>query len=194
MVYDGRTYSVLLVSSSEKTASSLTSLLKESGHSPVEHVKSVSAAKRAMIDRTYDFVIINSPVANDPAVRLATDACDNKTSVVLMLVKAENEEEIIEKTCAFGVLTLPKPTNSQMIITALRWMASIRERLCSYETRTLSLEDKMAQIRTVNRAKLLLIEKLDMTEDQAHHYIERHAMDECISKLECAEEIIRKYS
>ena len=46
----------------------------------------------------------------------------------------------------------------------------------------------------VMRDYKLLIEKLDMTEDQAHHYIERHAMDECISKLECANEIIRKYS
>ena len=194
MVYDGRTYSVLVVSSSEKVAASLTSLLAETGHSPVEHVKSVSAAKRAMIDRTYDFIIINSPVGDDIGVKLATDASDNKTSVVLMLVKAENEEEIGEKTSHFGVLTLPKPTNSQMLTTALRWMAAIRERLHSFESKTLSLEDKMEQIRAVNRAKLLLIERLDMTEDQAHHYIERHPMDECISKLECANEIIRKYS
>ena len=194
MVYDGRTYGVLVVSSSEKLASSLTSLLTETGHSPVEHVKSVSAAKRAMIDRTYDFVIINSPVGDDIGVRLATDVSEDKKTVVLMLVKAENEDEIGEKTSPFGVLTLPKPTSSQMLTTALRWMASICERLRSFETRTLSLEDKMAQIRTVNRAKLLLIEKLDMTEDQAHHYIERHAMDECIPKLQCAEEIIKKYS
>lgn len=194
MVYDGRTYGVLVVSSSEKIASSLTSLLTETGHSPVEHVKSVSAAKRAMIDRTYDFIIINSPVGDDIATRLAIDSSDSKDSVVLMLVKAEDEDEIFEKTSSFGVLTLPKPTNSQMLMTAFRWMAAIRERLRSFESKTLSLEDKMAQIRTVNRAKLLLIEKLDMTEDQAHHYIERHAMDECISKLECANEIIRKYS
>ena len=111
-----------------------------------------------------------------------------------MLVKAESEDEIREKVSPLGVLTLPKPTNSQMLSTALYWMASMRERLRSFESKATSLEDKMAQIRTVNRAKLLLIEHLDMTEDQAHHYIERHAMDLCISKLECAEEIIRKYS
>ena len=194
MVYDGRTYSVLVISSSEKISSSLTSLLTETGHSPVEQAKSISAAKRAMIDRTYDFIIINSPVGDDIATRLASDCSDSKDSVVLMLVKAEDEEEIGEKTCAFGVLTLPKPTNSQMLITAFNWMAAVRERLRSFESKTVSLEDKMAQIRTVNRAKLILIEKLDMTEDQAHHYIERHAMDLCISKLDCANEIIKKYS
>ena len=194
MVYDGRTYSVLLVSSSEKITSSLSSLLTETGHDPVERVSSVAAAKRAVIDRTYDMIVVNSPVGDDIAVKFATDCAENKSSVVLMLVKAGNEEEIEEKTAPFGVLTLSKPTNTQMLSTAFRWMASIRERLRSFESKTLSLEDKMAQIRTVNRAKLLLIERLNMTEDQAHHYIERRAMDECVSKLECAEGIIRKYS
>lgn len=194
MIYDGRTYSVLLVSSSEKITSSLASLLAQTGHSPVDQVKSVSAANRALIDRRYDFVIINSPVANDAGVSLALDISENKSTVVLILTKAEDDEETAQKTGSAGVLTLPKPTNSQMLTTALRWMASVRERLRSFESKTLSLEDKMEQIRSVNRAKLLLIEKLGMTEDQAHHYIERHAMDECISKLECAKEIIRKYS
>ena len=194
MVFDGRAYSVLIVSSSEKITSSLTSLLGETGHDPIVRVGSTAAAKREMIDRSYDMIIVNSPVGDDAAIRFSIDCADNKSSVVLMLVKAENEEEIEEKTAPFGVLTLAKPTSSQMLATAFRWMASVRERLRSFETRALSLEDKMSQIRAVNRAKLLLIENLGMTEDQAHHYLERHAMDMCISKLECAQEIIKKYS
>ena len=33
-----------------------------------------------------------------------------------------------------------------------------------------------------NRAKWLLIENLKMTESDAHHYIEKQAMDRCCSK------------
>ena len=63
MVCEGRTYSVLLVSSSGKIAASLTALLTESGYEPVVLSSSVAAAKRAMIDRTFDIVIVNSPSA-----------------------------------------------------------------------------------------------------------------------------------
>ena len=43
------------------------------------------------------------------------------------------------------------------------------------------------------RAKWLLVSELKMTEPNAHHYIEKQAMDRCVSKREIAEEIIKTY-
>ena len=51
----------------------------------------------------------------------------------------------------------------------------------------------MADIRTVNRAKWLLIENLGMTEKDAHYYIEKQAMDTRMSRREVAVGIIRTY-
>jgi len=56
------------------------------------------------------------------------------------------------------------------------------------------VEEKMEEIRLVNRAKWLLISELKMDEPLAHRYIEKQAMDRCISKREVAEEIIKTYS
>jgi len=80
-----------------------------------------------------------------------------------------------------------------MIITALDWMASARERLRKLEKKTLSIEEKMKEIRIVNRAKWLLITELKMSEPDAHRYIEKKAMDRCVTKREIAEEIIKMY-
>ena len=52
----------------------------------------------------------------------------------------------------------------------------------------------MAEIRLVNKAKWLLIGELHMDEPDAHRYIEKQAMDRCISRREIAEEIIKTYS
>ena len=52
----------------------------------------------------------------------------------------------------------------------------------------------MEEIRIVNRAKCLLISELKMTEPQAHHYIEKTAMDNCIPKKEAAKNIIKLYA
>ena len=51
----------------------------------------------------------------------------------------------------------------------------------------------MADIRMVNRAKWLLIDNLGMSEKDAHHYIEKRAMDSRQTRREVAEGIIRTY-
>ena len=50
------------------------------------------------------------------------------------------------------------------------------------------------KIRIVNKAKWFLISELQMEEDEAHHYIEKQAMDQCVSKRVIAENIIKTYS
>ena len=57
-----RRYAVLLVSASEKTTSSLKALLPESLYSPVAEARDIQSARRALLENTYDIVIINTPV------------------------------------------------------------------------------------------------------------------------------------
>ena len=73
------------------------------------------------------------------------------------------------------------------------WLISARERIRKTEKKTLSIEEKMEEIRLVNRAKWLLIDELKMTEPDAHRYIEKQAMDRCVPKQQVAQEIIKTY-
>ena len=59
------------------------------------------------------------------------------------------------------------------------------------EQKTASFEEKMAEIRLVNRAKCLLIERKAMTEQEAHRWIEKQAMDRCVSRKVIAEQILQ---
>ena len=92
-----------------------------------------------------------------------------------------------------GVLTLAKPTSPAMLTQALRWMHAVRERLRRMAAKNTSLEEKMADIRLVNRAKWLLITELSMTEPEAHRYIEKQAMDRCVPRRVIAQQIIQMY-
>ena len=49
-------------------------------------------------------------------------------------------------------------------------------------------------VTSVSKAKWLLISELHMSESDAHRYIEKQAMDRCISKRIVAEEIIKTYT
>lgn len=187
-------YSVLAASSSESFNTALMPLLPESGFSPVHIVQSVSAAQQILSQRDFDFIIINSPLPDDPGIRFAIDACRTKGTIVLLLVKSEIHMGVYDKVMSHGVFTLPKPTSRQTLSQALSWMSSARERLRGIERKSLSIEEKMEEIRLLNRAKWLLISELKMDEPHAHRYIEKQAMDFCITKRQVAENIISTYS
>ena len=189
-----RVYSILIVSATDSFTSAFADLFPESRYHPVITVTSVSAAKRILNEKAFDFVIINAPLPDDTGTRFAIDTCTAGETAVLLLVKSDLHAGIHDKVAEYGVFTLPKPTSRQTMIHALNWLESARERLRQFEKKTITIEEKMAEIRLVNRAKWLLISELHMNEPDAHRYIEKQAMDRCTSKKYIAEEIIKTYS
>ncbi len=190
---DGHCYNVLLVSSSAKFNSSLMPLLPEGRFYPITTVSDVSGARRRLLDGSYDIVIINAPLPDDFGTRLALDICADSGAGVLLLVKAEHYPDISGRVSPFGVLTLSKPTTAPAVAQALQLLCGTRERLRRMEQKTASIEEKMEEIRMVNRAKLLLIEQLKMTEGEAHRFIEKQAMDRCVTKKTIAQAILSTY-
>jgi response regulator NasT len=190
MPLEERAYSVLLVSASETFNASLHALLSETGFRSVQTVSNVSAAKREYAARAYDFVIVNAPLPDDMGVRFAIDVCGSGSGIALLLLRSELHDEIRGKVTPHGVYTLRKPIAKPMMRTALDWMVSTRERLRKAEKKTSTIEEKMAEIRLVNRAKWALIEHENMTEAEAHRFIEKQAMDRCVTRRVIAQEII----
>ena len=191
MQLEERVYNVLLVSASETFNESLLALLREYGRYSTRTAANISAAKRAIAERAFDFVIVNAPLPDDMGVRFAIDACSAGTGAALLLVRSELHEEIREKVTPHGVFTMPKPIAKPMMYMALGWMASARERLRKEEKKTISIEEKMAEIRLVNRAKWALIEREGMSEAEAHRFIEKQAMDNCVPRRTVAEAILK---
>ncbi|MBR1392966.1 MAG: ANTAR domain-containing protein [Ruminococcus sp.] len=185
-----RQYKVLIVSAQPKFNMSLAELIGTRTYYEYELVQSVSNAKQTLGERPFDIVIINAPLPDDDGVRLAIDRSSGGSGAVLLLVRSEYYASIFEQVCPYGVYTLPKPSQKQMVTQAFDWLESSCERLRKLEKHSVSLEDKMAEIRLVNKAKWLLISREKMDEEQAHHYIEKLAMDRCVTKRVIAEEII----
>lgn len=193
MVFQERTYSVLVVSASEKFNATIMTLLPVTDYWPVTIAKSVAEAKRRLVEQSYDIVLVNAPLPDDFGMRLAIDVCNGSDAGVLLLVKSDLYNDVYSKVVEFGVMTLSKPTSLQMVSQTLRVLCATRERLRKMEEKQASVEEKIEEIRLINRAKWLLIECLSMTEADAHRYIEKQSMDLRVSKREVAESIIKTY-
>lgn len=193
MIFQERTYAVLLVSAAQSFNSSILNLLPMTDYWPVNTVDSVAAARRAMLERSYDIVIINAPLPDDFGSRLAIDVCSGSGAAALLLVKSEIYNDVYSKVMEYGVFTLSKPTSSQLVGQFLKILCTTRERMRRLEEKQQSVEDKIAEIRVVNHAKWLLIQCLRMTESEAQRYLEKQAMDVRISKRQMAENVIKTY-
>ena len=193
MVFRERCYSVLLVSASEKFNTAMRGLLPMTDFWPLDCAGSVSEARRRLCELDYDLVLINAPLPDDFGVRLATGICSGSGAGVLLFVKAALYEDVCAKVTEYGVLTVSKPAPTQVVRQSLRVLCATRERLRLMEERQASVEEKIEEIRLVNRAKWLLIERLGMTEAEAHRYIEKQSMDQRIPRRELAENIIKTY-
>lgn len=185
-----RQYGILLVSASDSFSRSLISILPDSSYYPIVCATNVADAKRRLLERVFDVVIVNTPLPDEFGTEFAFDVCADGGLCALVFVRAEFYPEVNARAIPHGVLTLTKPAPGQIILQTLGLLCSVRERLRVMEQKTASVEEKMQEIRIVNRAKLLLIDQLKMTESEAHRYIEKQAMDRCVTRREIAESII----
>ena len=193
MVFRERTYAVLIVSASEKFIESSRALLPPTDYYPVETAPNAGSARRALLESAFDIVLIQTPLRDEFGARLAADVCRSSGAGVLLFVKNESLDDVCARVTEDGVMVLGLPASTQMVAQSLRMLCAARERLRRMEEKQATVEEKIEEIRLVNRAKWLLIERLQMTESEAHHYIEKQAMDLRLSCRQVAENIVRTY-
>jgi len=184
--------SVLVVSSSEQGAEFVLRLLDPSKYRPVTVLKNAGEARRRLISSSFDMVIINTPLSDEFGHELAMTAVEDSYGTML-IVKNQIFDEISNKMERFGVLTLSKPLSTSVFLQALSLLNSTRERLKRVEQMNLQLRLEIDELRIIGKAKCLLIEKLRMSEPEAHRYIEKQAMDMRITKYRVAEQILQTY-
>ena len=187
-----RKYRVLVAGSGDKIFDYISEMLPRTGYESVLRAGDAGEVRRMLLDSTVDIVIINTPLSDDFGVELALDLAEGATGVML-LVKNELYDQVCYKVEDSGVLTLGKPMSRQGFYSAVKLLTAMTARLSKMEKANRTLQEKMADIRVVNRAKWLLIEHHHMKEQDAHYFIEKQAMDTRLSRREVAENIIRTY-
>lgn len=193
MTKNDQSASVMVVSQTDKAYEFLKRVLPQDQFSPIISMHGAGEAQRYLINRTVDIVVINAPLKDASSTDLAIDISQSSGIGVLLMVKSEVYDHVTYQVENYGVLTLSRPCTSKDIFQSLKLLLATQARLRKLERKTANLEEKMEEIRLVNRAKGLLMENLKMTEAEAHRYIEKAAMDNCEKKATIARNLIKTY-
>ena len=154
---------VLIVTSTQKSRAFFAELKRTPAFQNASIVESGAQARRILIEADYDIVVVNAPLSD--------------------AAKAED----------YGVFVVAKPVNRQLFSQSLRIVSASRKRMLNLQNENVRLQQKIQEIRMVDRAKCALIQYLHMSEPDAHRYIEKQAMDLRITRREVAEEILKTY-
>ena len=186
-------YRALIVSLSEKFNTEISSLLQQESFS-IDVASSAGEARRELLEKSYDFVIVNAPLRDEFGSRLCMDASLSPGMIAALFAAADVYDEIVHKVTPHGVFVIRKPVSKPTVVQSFSLLTSARERLRAVEKKAGKAESKLDEIKTVNRAKWYLIDNEDMTETDAHKYIEKAAMDSGITKKQAAQMIIERYN
>ena len=171
------TVRALLVSSSEAQTQRISALLTRAHIVPFDHAGSARQALEQFDAGGIDGVLIAEPIAGSSGRELALQLKKRHCMAVLLLAAPEHADTDAALLEQSGVLVLPNDAPESLIVQTIRLLTAVRIQLEQMQHKTEKLEAKVADIRIINRAKLLLVQHLQMTETEAHKYIEKQAMD-----------------
>lgn len=185
---------ILVVSSSPQGAGLLIDLIKDSSLvSQIDQAQSGSSARRRLIEKEYALVLINAPLSDEFGHELAVHVSRESASGVVLIVKSELADEVYGHVENDGVLVVSKPVGKALFYQALKLAAASHRRVLGLRGANEKLQNKIEEMRMVDRAKRALIHYLDMTEPQAHRYIEKQAMDLRVTRQDVARNILQAY-
>ena len=167
----------LIISKKKETAQSLSQILRLFQFEKIEYTDSASDARRRIQEKDYTRVVICCPLYHELGADLALDILEGNGPEVVLIVKrdelAQAETRLAEAPC-FVVTT---PINKALLIRDVRFMLNARDKRERLERQNKKLASRMDDLKLQYRAKLLLMGHLDMTEDEAHRYIQKQAMN-----------------
>jgi len=186
--------SALIVSCTGKGAVLFTDMLNEIAVDEITVLKSAMEARRMVLDQDFDLVVINSPLEDESSESLSRHIASQCWSQVILVVEKEEYDAVSAICEENGILAITKPVNKEVFESAILLAKSARNRIKHIQAENIQLKQKLEDLRVIDRAKCLLISYLNLSEQEAHRFIEKQAMDLRSSKRAIAEGVLRTYA
>lgn len=184
---------VIVISSSSSAADSLSAFIREYFHCQVTIAENARQAREIFSNtRAFDMVMVNSPLSDEAGIELAEYAVEVTGASCIVLIKSEHYEKVISRADRGEIILVAKPFSRQVLLQIIKAVNTALKRSYSLYEETVRLERKIDEIKLIDKAKFRLMQYRNMTEEEAHSYLEQYAMKNRKKKTAAASEIIDK--
>ena len=184
----------LIISSSEKNSMFFSEMVTIASIKQITVLSSAGEARRALLEKDFDIIIIDSPLADESGESLARHIAVKGLPQVILAVNSEHFNAVSAVCQEDGVLTISKPVEKNIFWSAVSLARSVSCKLKRMQNENIKLKQKIEDTRIIVRAKCILISHLKLTEQESHRFIEKQSMDLRSTKRAIAEEILKTYA
>lgn len=183
----------LIVAANRQVSAALTSAVRRAGAESIAAAYDAVTAKRMSCERAFDLTVVYDENAVGQCAELARIFAARGNGGVILIASAGDCDELARRLEDDGILVLAKPLGHVELYRAISLVRATNNRIARLVEEKRDLLKKMDDMRLINRAKLILMQNMGFTEDRAHRYIEKRAMDERRSRAQVAMEILKTY-
>ena len=179
---------ILISAGSERTCKTFREMLDNDVYE-ITTATTVSAI-RSMDIETFSALFFSLPLADESGIKLIDELAADSSPPVCVIVRQDIPDNALERLIKDNCYILKRPVSRSNITLAAELLTSFYGRSADLRARITELERKNNEMKLMSRAKLLLIEKKGMSENDAHRHILHRAMNRQMSIDEVCREII----
>ncbi len=183
---------ILIAGKTEEICDSIAQLLLELDCDNISTFTSGAIIRGVDISK-FDSVIISTPLSDEFGLDLVADISKDTKNGIVVLAKREIADEVQKKIRFTGAFVLPRPFNKALLIQTIKLTEIAHMGMAKLEEENRQLTQQLSDMKIVNRAKSMLMQYLNLTEDQAHRHIQKQAMDLRKTQRAVAEDILKTY-
>lgn len=183
---------VLIAGKTEEICESIAQLLIELDCDNISTFTSGAIIRGVDISK-FDSVIISTPLSDEFGLDLVADISKDAKNGIVVLAKREIADEVQKKIRFTGAFVLPRPFNKALLIQTIKLAEIAHIGMAKLEEENRQLTQQLSDMKIVNRAKSMLMQYLNLTEEQAHRHIQKQAMDLRKTQRAVAEDILKTY-
>lgn len=183
---------ILIAGKTEEICDSIAQLLLELDCDNISTFTSGAIIRGVDISK-FDSIIISTPLSDEFGLDLVADISKDAKNGIVVLAKREIADEVQKKIRFTGAFVLPRPFNKALLIQTIKLAEIAHIGMAKLEEENRQLTQQLSDMKIVNRAKSMLMQYLNLTEDQAHRHIQKQAMDLRKTQRAVAEDILKTY-
>lgn len=179
---------ILIAAGTEKTCMTYAGMLGEKDYD-ITAVTTASEVRTLDPDQ-FSVFFVSLPLADESGIKLLDELAGKAEVPICAVVRSDIPEHAYNRLLKDNAYILKRPVSRSNLLLAAELLSSFYGKSAGMRARISELERKNDEIRLMSRAKLVLIETRGMSENDAHRYILRTAMNSQSSIDEVCREII----
>ena len=182
---------ILVIAAKPRIQSSLRSALTAK-YGRVLTAETVQEARRAVEREKIALMVIFSPLKDEEEIPRLFDMAERRGIAAGYIVGREIYGETAYRLEGRNVFVVAYPLQMDQVLQIVSFLYQVQKRFWLVLSEQERLQRQVQDVQIVCRVKCLLVEEREMTEEEAHHFIEQEAMNTGLSKREAALKILKE--